>query len=205
MGLRVLQPDVTLSPAFFSVVTGDSRFGLAAIKNVGLGPVSHIIEEREQGGPFTNFFNFCERVDGSKAGSRAIECLILAGAMDSFEGNRPQLLHVMKQAPNGRRHAPPARVGTDVPFRHDGGGSRVQQRQRDPPASARRLDRPRKIQQGKRTGGHLPLGPPARPFPSRHGIFHQHLLGGAGRTEPQHSRLHGRHDRVGQGHHDQKG
>ena len=98
MGLRVLQPDINKSQAFFSVVDGHIRFGLAAIKNVGLGPVTHIIEERDQGGPFTNFFNFCERVDGSKAGSRAIECLILAGAMDSFEGNRPQLLHVMKQA-----------------------------------------------------------------------------------------------------------
>ncbi|HUT24190.1 MAG TPA: DNA polymerase III subunit alpha, partial [Sumerlaeia bacterium] len=98
MGLRVLQPDVNLSQDFFSVVDGHIRFGLAAIKNVGHGPVSHILEVRERGGPFTSFQEFCERIDTRHVSSRAIECLIVAGAFDALGASRPQLLSVMADA-----------------------------------------------------------------------------------------------------------
>ncbi|NQU42181.1 DNA polymerase III subunit alpha [bacterium] len=98
MGLQVLQPNINLSQAFFTVVNGDIRFGLVAIKNVGHGPVAAIIEERDKNGPFETFQDFCERIDQSKVGSRAIECLIVAGAFDSMGGTRPQLLAILPDA-----------------------------------------------------------------------------------------------------------
>ena len=97
MGLRVLPPDINLSQSFFSV-GGDIRFGLAAIKNVGQGPVQHIIAARDKGGPFKSFQDFCARVDQTHINTRAIECLIIAGAFDGMEATRPQLLEVMSDA-----------------------------------------------------------------------------------------------------------
>ncbi|MFW5863946.1 MAG: DNA polymerase III subunit alpha [bacterium] len=98
MGLNVLQPDINESQNFFSVVDGDIRFGLAAIKNVGHGPVGYILEERDKNGPFESFQDFCSRVDQTHINSRAIECLIMAGAFDKMEGTRPQLLAIMNDA-----------------------------------------------------------------------------------------------------------
>jgi DNA polymerase-3 subunit alpha len=98
MGLRVLQPDINLSQALFSVVKGNIRFGLAAIKNVGHAAVDHIVEVREKDGPFQSFQEYCERIDSSKINARAIECLIRAGGFDSLDGTRPQKLAVLPDA-----------------------------------------------------------------------------------------------------------
>ncbi len=69
------------------------RFGLAAIKNVGEGPVNVIIEARGEE-PFRDLGDFCRRVDLRQVNRRALECLIKAGALDAF-GRRAQLLAVM--------------------------------------------------------------------------------------------------------------
>ncbi|MBN1866225.1 DNA polymerase III subunit alpha [Candidatus Sumerlaeota bacterium] len=98
MGLQVLPPDINLSESMFTVVEGHVRFGLAAIKNVGHGPVAHLLEARESGGPFQSFQDFCARIDTGKVNSRTIECLIKAGAFDSLDGTRPQLLAIMTDA-----------------------------------------------------------------------------------------------------------
>ena len=47
-GIAVLPPDLNESETYFSVKNGNIRYGLAAIKNTGIGIVSDIIEEREQ-------------------------------------------------------------------------------------------------------------------------------------------------------------
>lgn len=90
MDLEVLPPDINASQAFFSVVEGKIRFGLAAIKNVGQGPVAHILEERKNG-PFQSVQDFFERIDTQKVNTRAVECLIKTGAFDQLEPNRRQL------------------------------------------------------------------------------------------------------------------
>ena len=72
------------------------RFGMAAIKNVGEGPVQVIIDARKEGGPFTGLEEFCDRVDLRQVNKRALECLIKAGALDRF-GLRSQLLAVLDQ------------------------------------------------------------------------------------------------------------
>ncbi|GAB4248849.1 MAG: DNA polymerase III subunit alpha [Thermoleophilia bacterium] len=98
MGIEVLPPDVNESSVDFRVVEGRIRFGLNAVKNVGEGAIRDMLAAREKGGPFSNLFDFCERVDLQKANRRALESLIKAGAMDSFGHSRKGMLQVLPQA-----------------------------------------------------------------------------------------------------------
>ena len=92
MGLKVLSPDVNLSFVEFSVVPGKNeiRFGLAAVKGVGVGAVEAILEARESG-PFTSPEDFARRLLASKINRRVWESLIKSGAFDSM-GDRSDLL-----------------------------------------------------------------------------------------------------------------
>jgi len=94
LGIEVLPPDVCRSGLDFVIEGGNIRFGLGAIKNVGEGPITAILEARQKGGPFKDIDDFCTRVDLSQVNRRALESLIKAGAMDSL-GRREQLLEIM--------------------------------------------------------------------------------------------------------------
>ena len=131
MGIQVLPPDVNYSGMDFETqaVPKDSvyqainrdptiayhfpvpegaaiRFGMAAVKNVGEGPVSVILAERAANGPFKSLEDLCDRVDLRHVNKRALECLIKVGALDRF-GNRSQLLAVLDQmmARSGATHS----------------------------------------------------------------------------------------------------
>ncbi|MEB2288220.1 MAG: DNA polymerase III subunit alpha [Anaerolineae bacterium] len=96
MGIAVLPPTVNSSELDFSIqVQPDGqraiRFGLGAIKNVGVGPLEHILNARAEGGPFRDLDDFCRRVDARIVNKRALESLIKVGALDEF-ANRPALL-----------------------------------------------------------------------------------------------------------------
>ena len=85
MGLKVLGPDINESIEKFGVNSaGDIRFGLAAVKGVGLNAVKAIIDERNANGPYKDVYDFVERVNLSACNRGAIESLALAGAFDSF-------------------------------------------------------------------------------------------------------------------------
>ena len=85
MGLTVLGPDVNESNEKFGVnQKGEIRFGLGAIKGVGVNAVSAIIHEREQNGPFKDPYDFVERINLSACNRSAIENLAMAGAFDCF-------------------------------------------------------------------------------------------------------------------------
>src|SRR5208337_427264 len=73
------------------------RFGLGAIKNVGSNAVDSIVSAREAG-HFVSLYDFCERVDLGAVNRRMIESLIKAGAMDTLEGTRAQLMAVIDSA-----------------------------------------------------------------------------------------------------------
>jgi DNA polymerase III subunit alpha len=92
MGLNVLPPDINESMSDFSVVGEHIRFGLAAVKNVGVGAIDSIISGREHGGPFRSIVDFCDRVDPRKVNKRVIESLIKCGAFDSTGSKRRQLI-----------------------------------------------------------------------------------------------------------------
>ncbi len=100
MGLKVAPPDVNDSSADFVVKENRIRFGLGAVKNVGLGAIESIVKAREQGGRFNNHFEFCERVDSRLLNKKVLESLIQAGAMDSLEGHRAQKLQAVETALN---------------------------------------------------------------------------------------------------------
>lgn len=85
MGLKVLGPDVNESEEKFSVnQNGEIRFGLGAIKGVGVNAVSAIINERSVNGPFKDVYDFVERVNLSACNRSSLENLAMAGAFDSF-------------------------------------------------------------------------------------------------------------------------
>ena len=89
MGLKVLGPDINESIEKFGVNTaGDIRFGLAAVKGVGLNAVKAIIDERNANGPYKDIYDFVERVNLSACNRGAIENLAMAGAFDSFGQRR---------------------------------------------------------------------------------------------------------------------
>ena len=92
MGLKVLPPDINESMSDFSVVENHIRFGLAAVKNVGLGAIESIIWAREKDGKFRSIVDFFERVDPKRVNKRVIESLIKCGAFDSTGNNRRQLM-----------------------------------------------------------------------------------------------------------------
>jgi len=92
MGINVLPPDINESMRDFSVAGDHVRFGLAAVKNVGAGAIESVIKVRDEDGPFTSFFDFCDRVDPRKINKRVIESLIKCGAFDSTGNNRNQLM-----------------------------------------------------------------------------------------------------------------
>ena len=92
MGLTVLPPDINESLSDFSVVGEHIRFGLAAVKNVGIGAIESIISVREKEGRFLSLADFCERVDPRKINKRVVESLIKCGAFDSTGHKRRQLM-----------------------------------------------------------------------------------------------------------------
>ncbi len=87
--IEVLPPDINESRVDFTVVNGNIRFGIAAVKNVGMAPSQLIVKERDENGPFRSLQDFCERVT---INSRMLESLICAGAFDSMELHRAQLM-----------------------------------------------------------------------------------------------------------------
>ncbi|HTP13901.1 MAG TPA: DNA polymerase III subunit alpha, partial [Bacteroidota bacterium] len=91
MGIPVLPPDVNESGVQFGVSGNAIRFGLSAIKNVGVSAVEQIVITRNEKGKFTDIFDFCSRVDLRLTNKRTIESLIQAGAFDSLHDNRAQL------------------------------------------------------------------------------------------------------------------
>ncbi len=93
-GIAVLPPDINESNDNFTVVDGGIRFGLAAIKNIGRGFIQKVMQEREEGGQFSDLEDFCRRMCGTDLNKRALENLIKAGACDCFGLKRSQLLQI---------------------------------------------------------------------------------------------------------------
>ena len=101
LGIQVLPPDINESYTRFTVKGDTIRFGLGAIKNVGINVVESIVESRGKTGPFKSFYDFCNKVDISSVNKRAAESLIKAGAFDKFNVFRSQMLAVYEKIMDG--------------------------------------------------------------------------------------------------------
>lgn len=86
MGIKVLPPDINKSLEKFSIEEERIRFGLAGIKNVGKASES-IINARKS--PFISLLDFLKR---TKVNKKSAESLIKAGALDSINPDRVELL-----------------------------------------------------------------------------------------------------------------
>ncbi len=93
-GIPVLPPDINESQAMFSVKDGKIRYGMGAIKNIGIGAITQITDERDKNGKFTSFEDFISRCAAFNLNKRMLENLIYAGAFDTFGKPRSQLIEV---------------------------------------------------------------------------------------------------------------
>ena len=93
-GIQVLPPNINESYSKFTVQDDKIRFGLPAIKNVGMNVVDSIVEARDSKGKFESITDFINKIDLSAINKRAVESLIKAGALDDFKIFRSKLLAV---------------------------------------------------------------------------------------------------------------
>lgn len=87
MGIEVLGPDVNESLLKFTVNrNGNIRFGLGAIKGVGENAVLHLVEERENNGPYRDIYDLVERVNLNTVNKKMLEAMVVSGALDGLPG-----------------------------------------------------------------------------------------------------------------------
>ncbi|HLL21838.1 MAG TPA: DNA polymerase III subunit alpha, partial [Kofleriaceae bacterium] len=112
MGLVVERPDINESHQDFTVTPRDVpadadprsrkviRFGLGAVKGVGVTAVEAILEARATDGSFTSIYEICRRVDTQKCNRKTLEQLVKAGALDGLDAShhRAQLLAALDGA-----------------------------------------------------------------------------------------------------------
>lgn len=95
-GIAVLPPDVNRSSVAFDVEPHGEGYAicyaLAAVRNVGSQAMQALVDERTNGGPYRDIFDFVNRLDASAMNRRQFEHLIMAGAFDSLNQNRRQLM-----------------------------------------------------------------------------------------------------------------
>ena len=100
-GIAVLPPNVNKSMSKFSVEEGKSiRYGLSAVRNVGVGAVQAILNGRKER-PYKDLYDFAERVEIEAINKRVVESLIKSGAMDDFPGYRTQKLAMYESILDG--------------------------------------------------------------------------------------------------------
>lgn len=96
-GVEVLAPDINESGMYYHVVSRGGkkniRFGLLAMKNVGVNFVVSILKERENG-RFASLQDFIRRMAAYDCNRKQVEALIKSGAFDCFGVYRSKMLAV---------------------------------------------------------------------------------------------------------------
>jgi DNA polymerase-3 subunit alpha len=93
MELAILPPDINRSEYKFAVADAETiRYGLGAIKGVGLAAIEGVIAERAAHGEFKDMGDVCRRIDLQKVNKRVLEAMIRAGALDALKLNRATLM-----------------------------------------------------------------------------------------------------------------
>ena len=95
LNIEFKKPDINFSYSKFSIENKDGsnsiRFGLAAIKGVGIKSMNSLVEEREKNGPYLDIIDFMNRLSGDVINKRQLEKLIQAGCFDGLEKNRAKI------------------------------------------------------------------------------------------------------------------
>lgn len=98
MGIKILSPDVNESVVDFTAVGNDVRFGLKAVRNVGVPVIESLVKTRGEKGKYTSFADFLDKVELVVCNKRTIDSLIKAGAFDSLGHTRLSLSTVHERA-----------------------------------------------------------------------------------------------------------
>jgi DNA polymerase-3 subunit alpha len=98
MEVEVLPPNINESLKNFTVIPEKNqiRFGMLAIKNVGVNIIDAVVEERKLNGRFASISDFIHRVKSKDLNKKSMEALIKAGAFDEF-AERNQLLQNLEK------------------------------------------------------------------------------------------------------------
>jgi DNA polymerase-3 subunit alpha len=105
LGLKVLPPDINAgSWRFEPVDAGTIRYGLGGIKGTGQGAIEAILAARNAGGPFSDLFDLCARVDKHVINRRVVEALVRAGALDRLLDDRATQLATVGRAIEAAQH-----------------------------------------------------------------------------------------------------
>jgi DNA polymerase-3 subunit alpha len=91
MKLELEPPDIRRSESGFKVEGNSIVFGLAAVKNVGVGAIDNILEARRSRSAFTNLHDLIASVDTKALNRRVLESLAQAGALDAFGRHRAEV------------------------------------------------------------------------------------------------------------------
>ena len=155
-GLTMLPPDVNSGAYRFVPVDARSiRYGLGAVKGTGESAIGAIVRAREEGGPFRDLFDFCERIDKRVVNRRVIEALVRAGAFDCIDPDRARLFAsvgiALEAAEQRERHAQQVNLFGDA----DGAGA-----ERPPLIGAERWDEGRVLKEEKLSLGFYLSGHP---------------------------------------------
>jgi len=97
IGIEVLPPDINESSVSFTVRENKIRFGLAAVKNVGINAILSIIKARQERSRFEGLYDFLQKIDYSVINKRTVESLIKCGAFDRFGVYRSRMLAVYEK------------------------------------------------------------------------------------------------------------
>ncbi|MEM7392205.1 MAG: hypothetical protein AAF492_07635 [Verrucomicrobiota bacterium] len=98
--IPLLPPDVNESGVRFRPIADTIRFGMAGVKNVGVGAVEAIVKERDENGPFESLVEFCIRLDSSVVNKKVLENLVKCGAFDFSGMDRGRLFNGIEFAMN---------------------------------------------------------------------------------------------------------
>jgi DNA polymerase III subunit alpha len=92
MNVPLLPPDINHSEAYFSIENNAIRYGIGALKSVGVQATEVMVSERATHGPYKDIFDLAARNDSKSINKRQLESMIKAGACDGLNPNRKQLL-----------------------------------------------------------------------------------------------------------------
>jgi DNA polymerase-3 subunit alpha len=98
LGIKILSPDVNESVVDFTAVGDDVRFGLKAVRNVGIPVIESLVASRTEKGKYSSFADFLDKVELPVCNKRTVDSLIKAGAFDSLNHTRQSLVSVHENA-----------------------------------------------------------------------------------------------------------
>jgi DNA polymerase-3 subunit alpha len=121
--ITVDPPNINTGEGMFVARNGRIQYGMEAIKGVGSNAVEALVTERNENGTYASGFDFARRVDSRTCNKRTMESLFQAGAFDSWNKNRRQLLENTESILSYGSHMQEVEKSNQSDLFGDGGGS----------------------------------------------------------------------------------